>query len=91
MGYTRGNDVLPEALLAEVQKYIDGAYVYIPRREDNRKPWGENTNSRQTTLVRNQAIDEAYRRGASARELARRYCLSVKSIHKILAARRRSR
>lgn len=91
MGYTRGNDVLPEALLAEVQKYIDGAYLYIPRRDDKRKSWGETTRGREITSARNRSIDEQYRQGTSARELARKYCLSVKTIHKITAAAKRGR
>ena len=32
--------LLPPDLLAQVQAYIDGEYLYIPRRETSRKPWG---------------------------------------------------
>jgi hypothetical protein len=40
MRYMKAADVLPPDLLAQVQAYIDGEYLYIPRRETSRKPWG---------------------------------------------------
>ena len=33
MRYMKAADVLPPDLLAQVQAYIDGEYLYIPRRE----------------------------------------------------------
>ena len=35
MRYMKAADVLPPDLLAQVQAYIDGEYLYIPRRETN--------------------------------------------------------
>ena len=32
MRYMKAADVLPPDLLAQVQAYIDGEYLYIPRR-----------------------------------------------------------
>ena len=40
MRYMRAADVLPPDLLEQIQAYIDGEYLYIPRRETERKPWG---------------------------------------------------
>lgn len=37
MRYMRAADVLPPDLLVQVQAYIDGEYLYIPRRENCRK------------------------------------------------------
>ena len=34
MSYKKANEVLPQALLNAVQQYIDGEYIYIPRKED---------------------------------------------------------
>lgn len=85
MAYIKGNDVLPETLLAEVQQYIDGAYLYIPRREGRRKPWGAATRSREEVARRNRLIAEARRQGVSVPELARLHCLSVKTVYKIVA------
>lgn len=58
MSYKKANDILPHSLLIAVQQYIDGAYIYIPRKEDNKLPWGANTETRQTLQVRNNEILE---------------------------------
>lgn len=31
--------MLPEELLELIHNYIDGEYIYIPRKECNRKTW----------------------------------------------------
>ena len=46
MRYIRAQDVLPADLLNQLQQYVDGAYLYIPRREENRLAWGQRTNSK---------------------------------------------
>lgn len=43
MSYKKAADVLPEELIDLIQNYVDGEYLYIPRKEMNRKAWGENT------------------------------------------------
>ena len=53
MRYARAQDILPQQLLNELQQYIDGAYLYIPRKQENRLAWGERTHSkRETATVR---------------------------------------
>ena len=37
MRYQKANEILPENLVELIQKYIDGGYVYIPRKQENRK------------------------------------------------------
>ncbi|MDO5345693.1 MAG: CD3324 family protein [Lachnospiraceae bacterium] len=85
MGYQNGRDLLPDKLLAAIQEYIDGAYIYIPRREENRRPWGANTESRLQVSERNREIFGKYRSGQSIQELAREYCLSDKTVYGIVA------
>lgn len=34
MSYVNADDVLPEYLLTEIQKYVDGQLRYIPRKEN---------------------------------------------------------
>ena len=41
MGYKKATKVLPQHLLRAIQEYVDGEYLYIPRKEENRKHWGE--------------------------------------------------
>lgn len=85
MCYKSAEHVLPAELLEAVQSYIDGEYVYIPRKSDNRKQWGEVKNSRKLIYERNEMICSLYHRGVSVREIAAQNYLSPKTIYKILA------
>jgi DNA-binding NarL/FixJ family response regulator len=85
MRYIKAAEVLPQEIVELVQRYIDGEYLYIPRKEANRKAWGENTSSREQLFARNRAICQSYKEGLSVRQLAERHFLSPKSIQKILA------
>ncbi|MEN6412011.1 MAG: CD3324 family protein [Veillonellales bacterium] len=85
MGYKTAKDVLPEELLQAIQEYVDGEYLYVPRREGCQRTWGEGTASRQITLCRNAAIRRQYQNGASVRQLAEVYYLSPKTVYKIVA------
>ena len=40
MRYMKAADVLPPDLLKQIQTYIDGEYLYIPRRAETRSAWG---------------------------------------------------
>lgn len=40
MSYKNANGVLPRHLLHAIQQYIDGEYLYIPRKESEKLPWG---------------------------------------------------
>ena len=85
MRYMRAADVLPPDLLAQVQTYIDGEYLYIPRRDANRQSWGAANGRRAETLARNLEILRRYRAGASVSSLSEQYFLAPKSIQKIIA------
>ena len=85
MRYMRAADVLPPDLLEQVQAYIDGEYLYIPRREADRRPWGAANGRRAETLARNLEIYRRYREGISVDQLAEDYFLAPKSIWKIIA------
>lgn len=85
MGYKTAKDVLPEELLQVIQEYVDGEYLYIPRREGGQRSWGETTASRQITWCRNAEIRRRYQGGASVRQLAEVYYLSPKTVYKIVA------
>ena len=39
MRYIRAQDILPEELLNQLQRYVDGVYLYIPRAKENRLDW----------------------------------------------------
>jgi len=85
MSYKKASDILPEELLNIIQNYVDGEYIYIPRKECNRKLWGDNTESKESVNQRNLTIYKQYQNGISVRELSETYYLSPKWIQKIVA------
>jgi Mor family transcriptional regulator len=84
LGYKNGKDVLPYELLHELQKYIQGELIYIPKEDNIRAGWGENNGARSEIRQRNQEIFRLYAKGARIRELVGRYHLSEDSIRKII-------
>jgi Mor family transcriptional regulator len=86
MSYKKANDVLPQNLLSAVQQYIDGEYVYIPRKAESKLPWGANTDTKKIVKERNREILTKRLEGCSVIELAEQYFLSEKAIYKIINA-----
>ena len=84
MSYVKAIDVLPNEILELIQNYIDGEYIYIPRKEDNKKSWGENTEYRKEMDKRNSMIYKEYKSGLKVKILAEKYFLSDKSIQRIV-------
>lgn len=84
MRYQKAEDVLPAELLREIQKYTDGVYLYIPRRSDHRKSWGNSTRYREELRQRNESIRDLHREGLDAEALAERFHLSEKTIQRVL-------
>ena len=83
MAYKNARDILPRALIEEIQKYIDGDLLYIPTKSDKTE-WGIRSGAKQKYAERNHAIREQYRSSVSIEELARLYFLSTDSIKKIV-------
>jgi Mor family transcriptional regulator len=86
MRYKNARDVFPKDILALIQQYTDGEYVYIPRKTENRRIWGENTGSKDDTRIRNEEIFLKYTNGYTVTELASEYFLSEKSIQRIITS-----
>ncbi len=84
MRYQKANEILPEELVELIQNYVDGEYVYIPRKQENKKNWGEASKVREELQNRNLDIYRDYTMGTGVRELAKRYYLSEKSIQRIV-------
>jgi Mor family transcriptional regulator len=83
MKYKKASDILPDKLLREVQKYIEGESVYIPKGK-KRKKWGENSGGRRFYKERNEEIRNKYFHKVSIDELAEEYGLSYETIRKIV-------
>ncbi|MED4782040.1 CD3324 family protein [Brevibacillus choshinensis] len=89
MSYKRAIHILPNDLLEMVQEYVDGEFIYIPRKSGNKKEWGSNTSTRIEELQqRNMQIYEDYLAGNSLQELSDKYFLSLKSIQRIIREQR---
>ena len=84
MSYIRAEEILPEELIKLIQSYADGINIYIPRKNNNRKAWGENTTTRQDLNKRNSDIVTDFQDGISISELSKKYYLSEKSIQRII-------
>lgn len=84
MSYQNAEAVLPQELLELVQEYAQGQYLYIPKKAENYKEWGANTDTKRQIKQRNRDIYHKYSSGISASALAEEYYLSIKSIHRIL-------
>lgn len=88
MNYKNGRDVLPPSLLKELQQYIQGDLIYIPKPTNQRAHWGEVSGTRKLLADRNQEICRFYASGWSVSELENKYHLSVESIRKIVVKAR---
>lgn len=84
MKYFKADSVLPIALVEELQNYIQGGYIYVPLKKDNKKKWGELSGYKFEIEQRNIKIKKDYQQGKSIDELADIYYLSIYSIKKII-------
>lgn len=82
--YKNGREVFPRSLLKEMQKYIQGELIYIPKESHQRAGWGEVNGSRQMINRRNTEIYQRYKEGWSLEDLEQAYSLSFESIRKII-------
>ncbi len=84
MGYIHALEILPEALMQEIQKYVDGQVIYIPKTESKRCKWGAKTGAKVYFKERNLEIYNRYKNGATVFDLSEKYFLTPKSIQRII-------
>ncbi|MEI4832169.1 MULTISPECIES: CD3324 family protein [Bacillus] len=84
MKYVKAATVLPEKLIIEIQKYVQGETIYIPKLENAHHKWGTRSGGRKQLDDRNQAIKHAFKDGVSIHQLAEEYFLAVETIKKIV-------
>lgn len=87
MGYKKGVEVLPAHLLEEVQKYIDGVLVYIPKK-GKKVGWGYSSGMRKVLDKRNDMIIKLFKEGKSIDDLADSFFLSEETIKKIVYSKK---
>lgn len=89
MKYVKALDVLPAEIIEIIQEYIDGEFLYVPRKNANQKAWGEKSGLRESLKIRNKEIYKKYLNGANIDNLAKEYYLSDKSIRRIITDEKR--
>ena len=81
MSYINAKSVLPEEMIEEIQKYVNGVNLYIPKVSEA----NSTCSSYQLELCRrNQEIYGRFLQGEKVAALAAEYYLSDKSIYRIL-------
>ncbi len=83
MKYINAAEILPEKLLKEIQAYIDGGVLYIPKTSV-KKGWGSVSGSRKFYQKRNQEIQFLFENGYSIEALSERYGLAHSTLKKII-------
>lgn len=83
MKYKNAAEILPERLLKELQTYLDGELLYVPKASA-KKAWGAESGTRTFYRERNQEIKRLYAEGVSIEALAKRYRLADSTIKKII-------
>ncbi len=83
MKYINAAEILPEKLLREIQTYIDGDVLYIPKTSA-KKVWGSVSGSREFYKKRNNEIQFLFKNGYSIEYLSQRYGLAHSTLKKII-------
>ncbi|WP_416293185.1 CD3324 family protein [Paenibacillus illinoisensis] len=88
MNYINADAILPEELLKEIQRHIQGGLVYIPKPKEAHQKWGEKSGSRAVVRERNDQIRRLFAAGVTVHELTERFFLSIDSIKKIVYSKK---
>lgn len=60
MKYEKAQNILPQDIIKLIQQYMDGGYLYIPRKSESKKSWGENSGIKSSLKKRNNEIYNKY-------------------------------
>ncbi|WP_456272722.1 CD3324 family protein [Bacillus sp. AK031] len=80
----KAENILPESLIKEIQKYVQGETIYIPKPKSAYQKWGTKSGGRKKVKERNLSIRTAFQSGTRIDELADDYFLSIETIKKIV-------
>ncbi len=86
MSYINANIVLPKELVKEIQKYVNGINLYIPKVPETTCVC---SSYKLEVSKRNQEIYEKFLCGEKVSKLAAKYFLSEKSIYRILGEKKK--
>ena len=85
MSYRNAREILPAYLLEEIQQYVKGEMIYIPKQTEEKIKWGTKNGSKKKYEKRNSDIKALKNGGMAIEEIARAYYLSSDSIRKIVS------
>ena len=74
MGYRNAQDIFPEELLRQIQRYVSGETIYVPAREE-KKAWGETSGYQQYIRERNREIRQEFEQGKTIEQRMDRFAL----------------
>ncbi|MBR6143909.1 MAG: hypothetical protein IKQ23_06450, partial [Treponema sp.] len=83
MNYRNAQDIFPENLLKQIQRYVSGETIYIPAKNE-KKAWGESSGYRAYLAKRNQSMKKDFADGLTIEQLAEKYYLSFDSVKHIV-------
>ena len=81
MKYLNAAEILPEHLLKELQIFVDGEILYVPKIS-SKKEWGAVNGSRTFYQERNKEIQRLFQSGSSVEALDDQYGLACSTIKK---------
>ncbi len=84
MKYLKAQNVLPKDMITAIQEFIDGEFIYIPRKDGQQRAWGEKSGTRENLMERNNLIYREYVNGSTVDTLVGKYYLSEQSIRRII-------
>ncbi|MBW6410865.1 CD3324 family protein [Clostridium weizhouense] len=84
MKYEKAQNILPQDIIELIQQYMDGGYLYIPRKSESKKSWGENSGIKSSLKKRNNEIYNKYSSGVSVKDLSKQFYLTEESIRRII-------
>lgn len=83
MKYINAAEVLPDNLLNEIQRYVNGEVLYIPSVK-KKLMWGEKNGTRQFFQNRNRMMKQKFLIGDTIEELAEEFGLAYETVRKIV-------
>lgn len=84
MRYKKAQEILPQNLVEQLQEYIDGEYLYIPKKYSEKKSWGDRSGIKAHLHERNKKIYDDFNEGMTIKELSSKYYLVDNSIRRII-------
>lgn len=88
MSYINAKSVLPKEMIKEIQKYVNGVNLYIPKVSETHSIC---SSYKLELCRRNQEIYKLFLQGEKVSKLAAEYYLSDKSIYRILGEMKKTK